>query len=176
MAITSEFKDAVQNGKVTRVRIMLKDSLLLTLGGEDFLQMFEYAKGRMPSLMDDHDGEKFKSSDEWNEEYLNEQMVTVVNNFSKERIDLLVSMAKKLYKPRVTITQVETSKSTYSSSSGANAGSRLSSMQKAGIAVATVGAVTIVVGLAFRAAIAVPILGGAAVVAGGAMYFAGKEN
>ena len=49
-------------------------------------------------------------------------------------------------------------------------------MQKAGIAVATVGAVAGAAGLAFRASIAVPILGGVAVVAGGAMYFAGRED
>ena len=174
MALTSDFKDAVQSGKVTRVRIMLKDSLLLSSGGEDFMQMLDYAKDQMPALMDEHDGESFRNPDDWNEEYINEQMVAVVNNFSKERVDLLVRMAKKLYKPQVTRTQTGTSKSTYSSSNNTSSG--LSTVQKAGIAVATVGAVTVVAGLAFRAPIAVPILGGVAVVAGGAMYFAGREN
>lgn len=176
MALTSDFKDAVQNGKVTRVRIMLKDSLLLSSGGDEFQQMLDYAKGHMPELMDEHDGECLKKPDEWDEEYLNEQMVTVVNNFSKERIDLLVNMAKKMYKPQVSRTQLGISKSTYSSSNATNGSSELSSMQKAGMAVATVGAVTVIAGLAIKAPIAITIIGGVAVIAGGAIYLAGRES
>lgn len=175
MALTSDFKDAVQNDKVTRVRIMLKDSLLLSSGGDEFQQMLDYAKGHMPKLMDEHDGERLKNLDEWDEEYLNEQMVTVVNNFSKERIDLLVNMAKKMYKPQVTRTQLGASKSNYSSSDTKGSG-ELSSMQKAGMAVATVGAVTVIAGLAIKAPIVFTIVGGAAVVTGGAMYIAGRES
>lgn len=176
MALTSDFKDAVQNDKVTRVRIMLKDSLLLSSGGDEFQQMLDYAKGHMPELMDEHDGERLKNLDEWDEEYLNEQMVTVVNNFSKERIDLLVNMTKKMYKPQVTRTQLGTSKSTYSSSNATKGNSELSSMQKAGMAVATVGAVTVIAGLAIKAPIAITIIGGVAVVTGGAIYLAGRES
>ena len=176
MALTSDFKDAVKNGKVTRVRIMLKDSLLLSLGGDEFQQMFDYAKGQMPALMDEHDGEHLKEMDEWDEEYLNEQMVAVVNNFSKERIDLLVNMAKKMYKPQVTRTQLGASKSHYSSSNITKGSSELSSTQKAGMAIATVGAVTVIAGLAIKAPIILTIIGGVAVVAGGAMYLVGRES
>ena len=103
-------------------------------------------------------------------------MVTAVNNFSKERIDLLVNMAKKMYKPQVSRTQLGISKSTYSSSNATNGSSELSSMQKAGMAVATVGAVTVIAGLAIKAPIAITIIGGVAVVAGGAIYLAGRES
>ena len=86
MALTSEFKDAVQNQNKVRVRIMLKDSLLLDPSGDNFQQMLDYAKVQMLSLMDEHDGEVFKTADQWDETYLNEQMVAVVNNFSEDRL------------------------------------------------------------------------------------------
>ena len=57
MALTSEFKDAVQNQNKVRVRIMLKDSLLLDPSGDNFQQMLDYAKVQIPSLVDEHDGE-----------------------------------------------------------------------------------------------------------------------
>lgn len=169
MAFTTDFKEAVLSGKITRVRIMLKDSILLSSGREDFKQMLNYAKSQIPTLMDAHDGESFKIQDEWNEAYLNEQMVTVVNNFSEERVDLLQKIVKKLYKPRVTISQANHSRNRSS-------GNGLFSMQNTGIMVAAVGGVTIVTGMAIKASILVPIVGVATLVVGGAMVIKGRKK
>ena len=51
----------------------------------------------------------------------------------------------------------------------------MSSVQKPGVAVAGVGAVAVVAGIALKPAMDVPILGGVAIVAGGVLYFAGKD-
>ena len=97
MALTSEFKDAVQNQNKVRVRIMLKDSLLIDPSGDDFQQMLDYAKVQMPSLMDEHNGEVFKTAEQWDETYLNEQMVAVVNNFSEDRLaNKMIRRLKKI--------------------------------------------------------------------------------
>ncbi len=101
MAITKEFMEAVQSGKMMRVRIMLKDSLLVDPTAAQFDEMARYATEKLGNIYTEHDGEKLNFDvDAWNEEYLNQQMVIVVNCFSKERIDLLRSMVRYLYKEK----------------------------------------------------------------------------
>lgn len=102
MAITSEFREAVQSGKMMRVHIMMKDSLLLDPTGAQFDEMEQYAMENMENIYTEHDGEKLSFDvNDWNEKYLNQQMVAAVNCFSKERIDLLKGMVRYLYKEKV---------------------------------------------------------------------------
>lgn len=174
MALSAEFKDAVSQKKTTRVRIMLKDSLLLDLDGEAFSQMLEYARRQMPLLMDEHDGEVFKPEESWNEDYFNEQMVIVVNNFSSERIELLKNMVRKLYqRPEGKKVNVE---GTHSDSTCQSSDTGLSIMQKSGIAVVVAGAVVIIGGVVAEVPVAVPVIGGVALAAGGALIVAGRKN
>lgn len=108
MAIMKEFMDAVQAGKVIRVRIMLKDSLLVDPTAAQFDEMEQYAVERMGSIYTEHDGEQLNYDvSTWNEEYLNQQMVAVVNSFSKERVELLKSMVRYLYKDKVNMIRSE---------------------------------------------------------------------
>ena len=55
MAITSEFMEAVNNGNRTRVRIMLKDIMLVDPTMEKFDEMLKYASSKMNDLYDEHD-------------------------------------------------------------------------------------------------------------------------
>ena len=111
MAITKEFSEAVQNGSTMRVRIMLKDSLLLDPSAAQFDEMISYATEKMGDIYVPHDGEELKFNNaSWNKEYLNQQMVAVVNGFSKERINLLKSMVRYLYKDKLTKNSVEKNK------------------------------------------------------------------
>ncbi len=101
MAITNEFKEAVEAGKKIRVRIMLKDIMLVDPTMKQFDEMISYASGKMTDLYDEHNDEILNySSSDWNEAYLNSQMVTVVNNFSKERVELLRNMVKYIYREK----------------------------------------------------------------------------
>lgn len=101
MAITNEFMEAAQKGKMIRVRIMLKDSLLVDPTATQFDEMERYATEKMGNIYTEHDGEVLNFDvSSWNEDYLNQQMVTVVNCFSKERIDLLKGMVRFLYKEK----------------------------------------------------------------------------
>lgn len=108
MAITNEFMDAVQTGNLLRVRIMLKDSLLIDPTATQFDEMIQYSNDQMGSVYTEHDGEVlYFDKNYWDEGYLNQQMVTVVNNFSKERVDLLKDMVRYLYKEKVDKMQEE---------------------------------------------------------------------
>lgn len=101
MALTNEFMEAVQSGKMMRVRIMLKDSLLVDPTAAQFDEMEHYAIEKMGNIYTEHDGEVLNFDvASWNEDYLNQQMVVVVNCFSKERIDLLKGMVRFLYKEK----------------------------------------------------------------------------
>ena len=108
MAVTTEFKEAVQMGKKLRVRIMLKDSLLVDPTAVQFEELETYALNHFDDLYMDHDGEILDYDViSWNIDYLNQEMVTVVNNFSHERIDLLKCIVRHLFKEKVIKIQEE---------------------------------------------------------------------
>ena len=89
MALTNSFYEAVESNSVRRVRIMMKDSLLVDPTFLQFKEMEKAASG-MGTLYDEHDGRDFKlTEDSWNDDYMNELMVQVVGNFSHERIEHL---------------------------------------------------------------------------------------
>lgn len=138
MAITNEFKEAVETGKKIRVRIMLKDIMLVDPTMRQFDEMLGFARNHINDLYDEHDGENLKyECGEWNEDYLNNQMVVVVNNFSKERVDLLRNMVKYIYRDKADRIKSDTQ---YDSSSSV-------SRKQVGMGVTAVGAVTTVAGI-----------------------------
>lgn len=120
MVITQEFRQAVQNKDTRMVRIMLKNSLVVDPTFAEFNQMNALAEANIEALYDEHDGEVLKSeTTAWTKDYMDEQMVQVVYNFSKERINLLKSICKHLYgqranqiekERRISTTQIQISK------------------------------------------------------------------
>ena len=110
MALAEEFINAVDEGKVLLVRIMLKDSMLVDPTLNSFNEMLSYAQKKMTDLFDKHNGENLiDDPNQWTKEYMNKQMYTVVSNFSKERIDLLKKIVTKIYgvKPKEEKTKTE---------------------------------------------------------------------
>lgn len=111
MAVTKEFAEAVQNKSAMRVRIMLKDSLLVDPSAKQFDEMISFATEKMGDIYVPHDGENLEFNNaSWTKEYLNQQMVAAVNGFSKERINLLKAMVKYLYKDKLNKAADKTSK------------------------------------------------------------------
>lgn len=98
MALTKEFRDAVEQGNLLRVRIMLKDSLLVDTSFEQFNEMLRYAELRLKGLWvsDEEDDEGFSQSPD----ELNNILVGLVNCFSKRRVDHLKKLIKKIYPPK----------------------------------------------------------------------------
>lgn len=96
MALTNSFYEAVKEENVRRVRIMMKDSLLVDPTFTDFNNMDKTAR-TMSGLYDEHDGRELISDEsQWNDDYMDKLMVQVVNNFSHERIDHLKDVVRKL--------------------------------------------------------------------------------
>ena len=101
MAVTQEFINAVTQNDLLLVRIMMKDSLLLDPTCKQFNEMEQYAKSNIDGLYQAHDDEMLEYDHaKWNIEYLNEQLVKLMSNFSEERAALLKNMVGVLYKDK----------------------------------------------------------------------------
>ena len=166
MAISQEFMETVDMGKTLRTKIMLKDSMLVDPTLITFEEMISYAEDKMPDLYDEHDEEVLKYSvGDWTESYLNAQMVAVVGNFSRERIELLKNVVRYLYKDKANIIKEERVKENFVHISRKQIG--------AGIAVA--GAAVTVAGIC--ASEGLIIAGGVVLAAAGvALIISDKEN
>lgn len=100
MNLSQEFTDAVMSGNEMRVRIMMKDAMLLDPSMKQFDAMLKYASENMNDIYDEHDGEELiTDKSKWDKSYMNDEMVAVVDNFSKERIRLLKNIVTYLYMP-----------------------------------------------------------------------------
>ena len=99
MALTREFVEAVSQRNMLRVKIMLKDSLLVDTTFNQFNEMVRYAESKLPNLWvsDDEDDEDFSQSPE----ELNNILVGLINNFSRKRIKYLKSLISKMYPPKI---------------------------------------------------------------------------
>lgn len=97
MPLTNAFHRAVESNNVLRIRIMMKDSLLVDPSFKEFNEMKKAAAG-VKGLWDEHDGGKEFITDKskWNNDYMNEVMVKVVSNFSHERINHLKEVVRYL--------------------------------------------------------------------------------
>lgn len=174
MSLTNEYIEAVSSNKKTRVRIMLKDIMLVDPTMKSFEEMLSYAEKNMESLYDVHDGEVLNESESaWTEDYMNQQMVSVVTNFSKERISLLKNIVRYLYGSKI---KTDTSANIKHTKANASThGNGFTGQQIAGGVIAIVGAGALLGGI-IGSNIPVAIVGGVAI-AGGAILIAtgGKE-
>lgn len=86
MTLSNAFFEAVNSGSMRRVRIMMKDSLLVDPTFKEFKEM-ENITNSILGLYDGHDGREFITDEtEWDDNYMDKLMVQVVSNFSHERI------------------------------------------------------------------------------------------
>lgn len=100
MPVTSDFKNAVHDKNVRRVRIMMKDSLIRDPSFVEFDEMSREAEKGLgtKTLYDKHDGESFSSNkSDWNKTYMNNQMIDLMSNFSRERINHLKAVCSLIY-------------------------------------------------------------------------------
>lgn len=161
MALTKEFKEAVDSAKKTRVRIMLKDIMIVDPSLKAFDEMLTYAEKNMLDLYDLHDGEELNNDFcAWDEDYMNQQMSLVVINFSKERIALLRKIVKKLYVHKI---HMETRNSANNSTTSK---SEITGVQIVGGIIVAAGASALLGGI-IGAKASVAMIGGVAAIAGG---------
>ena len=187
MALTKEFLDAVEQRDVTMVRIMLKDSMLVDPSLKTFEEMLQAAGAQLPGLYDAHDGEELKQNpSEWDEDYMNLQMVSVVSNFSRERVALLKKIVKKLFgtqaaqQPQTRSTAAAPTDTPVkvtpkASEAPAEGSGGPSGIQIAGGIVGVAGAGALIGGI-IGSSVPVAVIGGAALAGGVAMILLGRKK
>ena len=98
MSINNDFKEAVANKDEVLVRIMLKDSMILDPTFTTFDELSVYASERMESLYVAFDGDTLNSNEsDWDKDFMNLEMVKLMDNFSKERVAFLRKVCKVVY-------------------------------------------------------------------------------
>ena len=87
MSISPEFMNFVGNEELIQIRSYLANYMIVDQSFETYEEAFKYASERV-SILQEHDGSILEQDcEKWNKEYLNEQLVAVVSNFSAERLE-----------------------------------------------------------------------------------------
>lgn len=98
MALTPEFKNAVNSKNLLRVRIMLKDSLLVDKSFALFEEMRTYAENRgLHIWMEKTEEIEIVSGTEWNRDLMNLELTRLVNDFTEERVEYCQRIIAKIY-------------------------------------------------------------------------------
>ena len=97
MPLGNAFHQAVESNNIRRIRIMMKNSLLVDPSFKEFHEMEKATRG-VKGLWDEHDGGKEFITDKskWNNDYMAKLMTKVVSNFSHERINHLKEVVRYL--------------------------------------------------------------------------------
>ena len=166
MALSSDFINAVDSHDSMLTHIMLKDSMLVDLTLRQFEEELAYAEEKMPDLYDEHDGEAFPNDiTMWNKQLMNDQMVKVVTNFSKERIEFLRKLVRNIYSQKAE----QADKDAFIESHRT-----VDNSVQAGAGVAAIGAVVAVAGLATSHPV-IAVAGVAVAAAGGVIVMKNKK-
>lgn len=95
--VSLEFKSAVEDRNLLRIRIMLKDSLVIDPTFVQFDELFAYARMKLPDIVEPFDGEILvNDSSMWNRTEMDRQLVKLVNNFSEKRIQYVKAIVSKV--------------------------------------------------------------------------------
>lgn len=98
MSISKEFMDAVAAGDELLTRIILSNYMIVDPSFREFDESLKYAVESMNNLIVPHDGEELVYDvTAWTKEYLDKECNILVNNFSRERIELLRQMCGHIY-------------------------------------------------------------------------------
>lgn len=98
MAISSEYAQAVRDNNKLRVRIMLKDSLLIDKSFRLFEEMQEYALAQGVNPWVGVDIPLERTEKPWTEDTMNYELTALVNDFTKEHVSYIKEIIADLYK------------------------------------------------------------------------------
>ena len=96
--ISPKFKEHVANKDTRAIRISLKNMITYDPSFNTFDVWLDYTKKNNINIFDEHDGKSMENdSSKWNKDYMNTQLVRLVVNFSKERINHLRKVVPHVY-------------------------------------------------------------------------------
>lgn len=98
MAISSEFSQAVQEKNTLRVRIMLKDSLLVDKSFALFSELLRYAEEQEITVWMIPDEPLEQESKPWSIDTMNYELTALVNDFTREHVNYVKQIIREVYK------------------------------------------------------------------------------
>ena len=96
MAISSEFQDAVKEKNILRIRIMLKDSLLIDRSFSMFEELLVYAKKHGVEVLMGTGDSLERADKPWTVDLMNFELVSLVNDFTKEHIQYVMDIIREI--------------------------------------------------------------------------------
>jgi len=105
MTISCEFAQAVQDKNLLRVRIMLKDSLLVDRTFSLFDEMQKYASSRGLNPWANSYCPLEKAAKPWTEDTMNYELTALVNDFTIEHVDYVKAIISNVYKSSISSRQ-----------------------------------------------------------------------
>ena len=119
MALTSEFISAVREKNNLRIRIMLKDSLLVDKTFKQFTDMRRFAEDNGACFWMEPDGElEMLPKENWTMDVMNLELTKLVNDFTKERLVYCQAIVQFIYGVRSSSAQTHTSQQSNQNTSG----------------------------------------------------------
>lgn len=98
MVVSNEFKEVVQEKDILKVRIMLKDSLLIDRSFTTFEELVNYAqKLGLDVWVDSSDDSIEKVKRPWTVDLMNDELTLLISDFTKERVDYIKQIIKEIY-------------------------------------------------------------------------------
>ena len=98
MNVSVDFEEAVRLGDTIKIRIMLKNSLLMDHTFYTFDQMKSYAISKNIQFMVEPQHKLHKKEEaEWTKDLLNEELVILIREFTEERVEYIKLLIKHIY-------------------------------------------------------------------------------
>lgn len=97
MAISTEYAQAVSSNKILRVRIMLKDSLLLDKSFGLFDEMRRYALAKGMNIWSTSETPLEIAPKPWTMDIMNYELTALVNDFTEEHVKYVKDIIRDLY-------------------------------------------------------------------------------
>ena len=96
------FIEAVENHKLSRVRISLSNELLLDPRGKTFGEMLSFAMSRLPDLFEENEEANYSvpPQNEWSQDFIYIVKNDLDSNFSKEKLAFYETVAKHVGKDK----------------------------------------------------------------------------
>ena len=95
--LSDSFFKAVDEKNIRRLRIMMKDSLMVDPSCKQFNEMSKHVKN-IEGMYDEHDNRPFENDkNKWDDKYMYAELSKLVGNFSKERIEHIKKVITYVY-------------------------------------------------------------------------------
>ncbi len=103
MAVSSEFAKTVQENNVLRIRIMLKDSLLVDKSFSMFSELLTYALAHGVEVWMTPEDPLEQAEKPWTLDLMNYELTALVNDFTKEHVNYVKQIIREIYKGEVPV-------------------------------------------------------------------------